>query len=119
MKKITTVLLVITVFTFGTFTNNAFAQQDPPRIFVDSIGERPEITLFPNPTPHNEITVNSNFEVKHLSLYNVLGLKIKDIAIDKESSLSTKIDLTELNNGVYMIYGQTNRFEFTKRFVKR
>ncbi len=74
-----------------------------------------EIRIFPNPT-ENEINIISPTEIKTINIYDITG----KLVIQKNNlSKYCKINLQELQSGVYFIDVQNNTESFTGRIVKK
>jgi len=64
-----------------------------------------EISLFPNPAKDEIFVQLSAFagESVVMELYNTLGLKMETINVDNCTTTPIRIDLTDFNNGIYII----------------
>lgn len=69
------------------------------------------ISIYPNPTS-SSVSISSSTKILSLELYNLLG---KRILITKNSN---KLDLSNLNSGVYLVKIQTEKGETTKKIIK-
>lgn len=69
------------------------------------------ISIYPNPTS-SSVSISSATKILSLELYNLLG---KRILITKNSN---KLDLSNLNSGVYLVKIQTEKGETTKKIIK-
>lgn len=56
-------------------------------------------SIYPNPVDHM-MTVQSAEEIQHVCIYNILGVKVKEIALFSQKAV---IDLSELRSGAYVI----------------
>ncbi|WP_179352535.1 endonuclease [Winogradskyella vidalii] len=72
------------------------------------------VKIFPNPTSGNEITILSN-QVITAEIYNILGKKIKVQSITPNQS---KINISGLTKGVYLIKLNSENGIQTKRLIK-
>lgn len=70
-----------------------------------------DISIYPNPTS-NSITISSATNIISLELYNLLG---KRVMVAKNRN---KLDLSNLNLGVYLINIQTEKRKITKKIIK-
>ena len=71
------------------------------------------ISVYPNPA-FNEITIKGNLDTNDtISIYNMLGQKVLDKAIDSKEQ---KVDVSKLQSGVYTIYFNNSKFSY--KFVK-
>ncbi len=78
------------------------------------------IKLYPNPATH-QVTLTSDHQadLKAVSLYNMLGQKVKQLELS-ESSAPIQIDVSDLASGNYFIQITTkDNNTITKRFIKR
>lgn len=80
---------------------------------IDENGDKNSLMIFPNPTNNNLTIVNAGFDVKELTIVDVLGKTVKTSITDKNS-----INVAELPNGVYFIKISSNEYSKTQRFVK-
>lgn len=71
------------------------------------------IAVYPNPA-FNEITIKGKWDANEtISMYNMLGQKVLDKAIDSNEQ---KVDVSKLQSGVYTIYFNNGKFSY--KFVK-
>lgn len=70
---------------------------------------RSQIKIYPNPAK-DEITIEgSKLELHNFKIYNILGQDVtKYISIIENNNNKIKIDLSQLNNGIYFIKTKTN-----------
>jgi hypothetical protein len=70
-------------------------------------------SISPNPTTDKvNITLNTNLELKVVTVYNYFGQKIK-------TTQSTEIDLSNLSTGVYFLEIETNKGKASKKIIKK
>ena len=82
----------------------------------DMVNEnRLETSLFPNPA-HNSLTIMAEKEIQHINIYNILSVKVMEIAINNKEAV---IDLSKLDEGMYMIEIVGKNEKSTKRFIKK
>jgi hypothetical protein len=77
-----------------------------------------DLILYPNPTS-NTITLESNLileEEIQIEIYNTLGQKVKEIAINEAISV-IEIDVSLFLDGIYNIRLQSGNYKITKSFV--
>ncbi|BDD02284.1 T9SS type A sorting domain-containing protein [Persicobacter psychrovividus] len=87
-----------------------FVLSDPPL----SVGlEEVDINIFPNPTT-NKLNVNSSVELNTITIYTVNGLKVAQQELNENGI----VDVSFLNNGIYLIVLENNYNKYTKRFIK-
>ncbi|MEY2761435.1 MAG: hypothetical protein RLZZ96_1335 [Bacteroidota bacterium] len=92
LRYITFILVLTTLF---GFKNDPYLFQGD-RIFVSH--------LYPNPAldfAQVDYQFSGNNQEVKITIYNVLGLLVKEIDLDKDDR-SVKISLRELNSGLYM-----------------
>ena len=67
-----------------------------------------DIKVYPNPA-NNEmmVSVNNGYELKKLTIYNILGQKIADIRIN--NSFLYVLDVKDLKSGIYFMQIITNK----------
>lgn len=71
-----------------------------------------EIDLYPNPTSQF-IEVRTNYAINQLKLYSISGKEVK--SYPKNIS---RIDLSDLPNGIYLLEIVTNQGSITKKIIK-
>ncbi len=71
-----------------------------------------EVEVYPNPTA-NTITVNSEFPVTHVSVFDVDGKLVID-----QDYLDAEIDLKQMNSGLYRVVITTEAGQFVKSIIK-
>lgn len=86
---------------------------------IERVGEslvENEIVLgiYPNPVDNN-LYINTTENVREVSIYNILSVRVY-----QENNLSgSSIDVSDLNEGVYIIRVSTDNGNVTKRFIKQ
>lgn len=70
--------------------------------------------FFPNPT-QNEVTISSTIAVEKISIYNLLGQKVKSQTIN---STTSNIDVSNLKTGVYILEVASNDQIGTFKMIK-
>ena len=85
---------------------------------VDEIGNINSLSIYPNPTSNN-ITINFTSTSKNVSIkiYDATGRLVKNIENAKSSE--NTINVSELQNGLYILNLQDGNNSLTKRFVKQ
>ena len=84
-----------------------------PGLSVDS-NEFETFKYYPNPVK-NTLTVEARNSISQISIHNIVGQKVMEISPD---SLSTSIDMNELNKGVYFVTVMINSSQKTFRVIK-
>ncbi|TXE20006.1 T9SS type A sorting domain-containing protein [Psychroserpens burtonensis] len=76
-----------------------------------------EFEISPNPAISKlNINLSQNFDRTDIIVYDILGKKIFS---KKLNGLSSQIDVSKWNSGVYLVRISTNKKTLTKRFVKQ
>ena len=82
---------------------------------LDYVNEtRLEANMYPNPVS-NVLTINAEEDIQHISIYNILSVKVKEIIINNKEVV---IDLSELESGMYLIEIQGKDEKNIKTFIK-
>ena len=68
--------------------------------------------LYPNPID-DYLYITTEENINKIEIYNIMGVMI----LEKDST-SNKIDLSDLNNGIYFIKIKTDKGTIVKRIVK-
>ncbi|MDR0789839.1 MAG: T9SS type A sorting domain-containing protein [Bacteroidales bacterium] len=71
--------------------------------------------IYPNPTSE-ELTITSDYNIKALEIYNEVGVKVREILLNTQT---TTINVSDLTAGNYVIKLLTSRGTATKKFVKK
>ena len=83
-------------------------------------GQETNVTIVPNPfSETTTITISDNVDLKNttIDIYNILGMKVKSLAVTQSSLTLNK---ENLQPGVYMLrLNSNNATKFTSRFVVR
>lgn len=69
--------------------------------------------VFPNPAS-DILNVTSQFKVKDIEIYNIIGMKIKEIAIN---NYEANIDISNFSSGNYIVKLITTRGIATKKLI--
>ena len=111
------VLLLIFFIFIGI--SDAFAQVGPDDkdesgvVVLDNFILNDAIKMYPNPV-QNFLTIRSSLPITEVQVYSLLGELVKQI-----SGNYSRIDLRELNSGIYMIKIHSDQFSVTKKLVKK
>jgi hypothetical protein len=86
----------------------------PMQLSSDSFNKSNEFNLYPNPTS-NKLTIESLQDIQSIAIYNVVGQEVKTI-----SPLCSvySIDVSSLENGLYILKAESNGATTSKRFIK-
>ena len=74
------------------------------------------LDVFPNPVV-NRLHIETASEIQKLQIYSILGQKLKEIVIG--SSQNATIDVSDLEQNIYIVQITTLEGVFSKRFVKK
>jgi len=74
------------------------------------------VVLYPNPTTH-VLHLESKQAIKHLSIYDISGRQIQDIAIIG-SKTELEVSTEALSTGTYFVKIKTESSELVKKFIK-
>ncbi|WP_460219584.1 T9SS type A sorting domain-containing protein [Psychroserpens sp. MEBiC05023] len=84
---------------------------------VGTIEAKSEFEISPNPaTSKLNINLSQNLDNANITVYNVLGKKVYTRSLD---TLTSSIDVSNWNSGIYLVRISTNSKTITKRFVKQ
>lgn len=73
-------------------------------------------SLYPNPAK-NQLTISSKKSFNAIEIVNLLGQKVKDIA-NKQGETTLTLDLSDLQNGTYIVKLNSNEGVSTTKFIK-
>ena len=82
---------------------------------VDEFEAVASVKIFPNPANGNEVNILSNDDIL-AEIYDVLGKKVK---VQNISANQTKLNISGLSKGVYLIKLQTENGSTTKKLIKQ
>ncbi|MFA5583888.1 MAG: T9SS type A sorting domain-containing protein [Bacteriovoracaceae bacterium] len=99
----------------GTTSNNilfdGFVVSEAGSVGVEEINEQLQLTFYPNPTIDFIQTDKTNIEM--LSVYNLNGALVKQV------SMSSRIDVSDLTTGIYILVAETNNQLSQFKFIKK
>jgi len=72
-------------------------------------------SIYPNPVD-NRMTINADEEMKQINVFNLLGVKVKEVAVNNKEAV---IDLSKLESGMYMIEIVGVNKKSVKTFIKQ
>ena len=111
-------VLLLTFFIFIGISD-AFAQvgsddkDESGVVVLDNFILNDAIKMYPNPV-QNFLTIKSSLPITDVQVYSLLGEPVKHIRGNY-----SRIDLRELNSGIYMIKIHSDQFSVTKKLVKK
>ncbi|MBO6025920.1 MAG: T9SS type A sorting domain-containing protein [Bacteroidales bacterium] len=73
------------------------------------------IRIYPNPVD-NLMTINAEEEIQQIVIFNVLGVKVKEVAVNNKE---TVIDLSDFESGIYIVEMLSNNKKNFKNFIKK
>ena len=74
-----------------------------------------ETSLYPNPA-NNTLIINAQDEIKQISIYNLLSVKMMEMTISNKEAV---IDISKLEAGMYIIEIQGFNYKSIKTFIKK
>lgn len=72
-------------------------------------------SVYPNPVD-DLMTIRSDEDIQLVSVYNILGVKVKEVAVNQKE---TVIDLTELSAGAYLVKIVAGEKKSMKTIIKK
>jgi hypothetical protein len=105
---------IITLYSYAyqSTPNTAILAGDMGNSSINEV-ENSNIKIYPNPTT-DYLTVTGVENAKEINISNVLGEKVMTL-----TTKDNKIDVSNLNNGVYFINMTTNDKVYSQKFIKR
>ncbi len=107
---------------FHVFNNEIFMVTSGTEIFrkdevlkIDELKSFAHVILYPNPSTNN-VFIKSNFEVTSVEVIDLNGNQLKSIFWDK---LEKSIDISTLQNGIYILKVYSDTQYILKRIVKQ
>ena len=82
-------------------------------VVKDNFALNDAVSMYPNPV-QNYLTIRSNIPVTRVKVYSLLGDLVKDVRTN-----FSRIDMRDLNSGIYMIKIHSNEFFITKKLIKK
>lgn len=99
----------------GSLTLSAQANTDglSDDAIKDNFALNEVVNMYPNPV-ENYLTIRSKSKITRVQVYSLLG----DLVMDVNSNF-LRINLSNLNSGIYMIKIHSNQFFVTKKLIKK
>ena len=72
------------------------------------------VSVSPSPAK-NELRVSAQDMIKNVTIYNLLGKRVKNVTLNKNEGV---IDVSNLNTGIYILKYTINNTVGTKKFIK-
>ena len=84
---------------------------------IDNVNEvvPSDISIYPNPV-NNLMTINAEEEIQHISVYNILSVKVMEMTLNNKEAV---IDLSNLEPGMYLIEILGKNEKNIKTFIKQ
>ena len=82
-------------------------------VVMDNFVLNDAVQMFPNPV-QNFLTVRSRIPITGVQVYSLLGELIKEV-----HGNFSRIDLRQLNSGIYMVKIHSDQYSVTKKLVKK
>lgn len=73
------------------------------------------LEVYPNPT-NGLLSINSSVYIKQLSVFNSFGAKIIDVKI---SSCNASVDLSDFDNGLYILELSTDNGIMRRKIIRK
>lgn len=89
------------------------ANKDDTAGIKDNFALNDAVSMYPNPV-ENYLTIRSNLPITRVQVYSLVGGLVKDVSVNL-----LRIDLRDLNSGIYMIKIHSNQFFVTKKLIKK
>ncbi|WP_299523012.1 spondin domain-containing protein [Winogradskyella sp.] len=70
---------------------------------IDDFDNQNTIELYPNPNTTGKVTISNATALSEISMYDVLGKKVKQIKFTNNTNDQKVVDLTDLKQGIYII----------------
>lgn len=116
MKKKYTLLLFFFMFV-GLISvsaqNDTSVNDNRSEEKMDNFIFNESVRMYPNPV-ESYLTIQSTYPITRIVVYSLLGDRVKVVR-----SNFSRIDLRNLNSGIYMIKIHSNQFSVTKKLVKK
>lgn len=99
----------------GTLGLSAQSDSDAKEMMgiKDNFALNDAVSMYPNPV-ESFLTIRSKSPITRVQVYNLLGDLVKDVRVN-----FLRIDLRNLNSGIYMIKIHSNQFFVTKKLIKK
>jgi hypothetical protein len=102
---------ILAVFICFFVTTLSFSQSIEPK--KPDYGSIEGLTIYPNPVNNGKLYISSTKNLsKNIQIFDVLGKKIYDTEL-----FGNALDISRLNNGVYIIKITENNITVTRKFV--
>jgi hypothetical protein len=108
------------VYDFRCFTDNTFGTYNPRNVACDTLTglhetESSGFGFYPNPTDGEIIFENNDYNLLEIQIYNIGGQRMKQFYLNQPER---KIDISDLNAGVYFIRTITDKGNSFRKVVK-
>ena len=113
MKKYFFLFFFFILVGSATLSAQSNADQQDTAVVKDNFALNDVVSMYPNPV-ENYLTIRSNSPITKVEVYSLLGDLVKNVKTN-----FSRIDLRNLNSGIYMIKIHSNQFFVTKKLIKK
>lgn len=113
MKKYTLFFFFFLMAGFASVSAQTETGGQETFVLKDNFALNSAVRMYPNPV-ERYLTVRSNLPITRVQVFSLLGDLVKDVRSD-----FSRIDLRQLNSGIYMIKIYSNQFYTTKKLIKK
>ena len=113
MKKYFLLFFFFILAGSATLSAQSDADRQDAADIKDNFALNDVVSMYPNPV-ENYLTVRSNSPITKVEVYSLLGDLVKNVKTN-----FSRIDLRNLNSGIYMIKIHSNQFFVTKKLIKK
>lgn len=93
----------------------------PPVTAIEPVFDATEISLYPNPSTTGEFMLEGKFSERagrpSVSVHTLTGQRVYSQQFDRRSTLSSRLDLSRLAPGLYLVNVDTDEGRITRRVV--
>jgi len=107
--------VTITIWSVGVGGGFSYTRSTPSTVSVNDL-ESVGFNYFPNPVT-NKLTLQATKNITNVSIFNMLGQKVKQIYPENSSSIA--IDMSNLTNGTYFVNVEINNAPRTFNIIKK
>lgn len=102
------------VLTYSWFVDNVqvIATDTVPTSIDETVLQA---SIYPNPVDQM-MTIQSSNVIEHVSIYNLLGVKVKEMVVNDKDVV---VDLSELTPGMYLVEMLNNQQKSIQSFIKK
>ena len=93
--------------------SNSNEQSGNEAVVMDNFVFNDAVQMFPNPV-QNYLTIRSNLPITAVQVYSLLGELVKEVRGN-----FSRIDVRQLNSGIYMVKIHSDQYSVTKKLIKK